>query len=358
MTCAKAVSSYLLVWALPSGIAAAQDTKQQPKLAGDAFKNVQVLKDLPEEQFWATMSFFADSLGVNCERCHQTPFEADIKPEKIKARQMIRMVRDLNARYFDRNQKVTCNSCHRGTTAPVAQPSLDAQHWMDFTRVEGPLPDGAGLIARYQELTGVAAVATPHTERVYYEMTIYLSEAPPRKEFTELTTGGPNRFRMSRTSDSGTQAWIRDGDAGWTQDANGWQATDGNKMFDISGEASSFNWLTLKGVSGPKTVKTDIARGRPVAVVEVNDGGEREWLYFDQKTGLLLRRRGFFPTYFADGCSDMEFDDYRQVGPVKLPFLVQILNPSGNGLTIRKVKERVLLPNFDAKLFTKPETEK
>jgi len=37
---------------------------------------------------------------------------------------------------------------------------------------------------------------------------------------------------------------------------------------------------------------------------------------------------------------------------------VQILNPSGNGLTIRKVKERVLLPNFDAKLFTKPETEK
>ena len=358
MTCAKAVSSYLLVWALPSGIAAAQDTKQQPKLAGDAFKNVQVLKDLPEEQFWATMSFFADSLGVNCERCHQTPFEADIKPEKIKARQMIRMVRDLNARYFEGNQKVTCNSCHRGTTAPVAQPSLDAQHWMDFTRVEGPLPDGAGLIARYQKLTGVAAAATPHTERVSYEMTIYLSEAPPRKEFTELTTGGPNRFRMSRTSDSGTQAWIRDGDAGWTQDANGWQATDGNKMFDISGEASSFNWLTLKGVSGPKTVKTDIARGRPVAVVEVNDGGERVWLYFDQKTGLLLRRRGFFPTYFADGCSDMEFDDYRQVGPVKLPFLVQILNPSGNGLTIRKVKERVLLPNFDAKLFTKPETEK
>ena len=86
MTCAKAVSSYLLLWALPCGIAAAQDTKQQPKLAGDAFRNVQVLKDLPEEQFWATMSFFADSLGVNCEHCHQTPYEADIKPEKIKAR--------------------------------------------------------------------------------------------------------------------------------------------------------------------------------------------------------------------------------------------------------------------------------
>jgi hypothetical protein len=357
VTCAAALSSYLLVWALPWGIAGAQDTKQ-PKLAGDAFKNVQVLKDLPEEQFWATMSFFADSLGVNCEHCHQTPYEADIKPEKIKARQMIRMVRDLNARYFDGTQKVTCNSCHRGTTAPVTQPSLDAQHWMDFNRVEGPLPDGAALIARYQKLTGVTAVATPHPERVSYEMTIYLSEAPPRKEFTELTTGGPNQFRLSKTNDNGTQAWIRDGAAGWTSDTNGWQATDGNKMFDISGEASSFNWLTLKGISGPKTVKMDIARGRPVAVVEVNDNGERVWLYFDQQSGLLLRRRGFFPTYFADACWDMEFDDYKQVGPVMLPFLVQILNPSGNGLTIRRAKERVLLPNLDPKLFTKPETAK
>jgi len=126
-------------------------------------------------------------------------------------------------------------------------------------------------------------------------------------------------------------------------------------MFDISGEASSFDWSTLNDVSGPKTVKMDIARGRPVAVVEANDRGERVWLYFDQQTGLLLRRRGFFPTYFADGSWDMEFDDYRQVGPVMLPFVVQILNSSGNGLTIRKAKERVLLPNSDAKLFANPE---
>ena len=99
-----------------------------------------------------------------------------------------------------------------------------------------------------------------------------------------------------------------------------------------------------------------MSRGRDVAVVEVKDRGERVWLYFDEHTGLLLRRREFFPTYFADGCWDMEFDDYRQVGPVMLPFIVQILNPSGNGLTIRKVKERVLIPEIDAKLFAKPES--
>jgi Photosynthetic reaction centre cytochrome C subunit len=357
---ARDLSSILLLLALPFGIAAAQESNQpeKPKLAGDAFKNVQALKDLPEEQFWATMSFFADSLGVNCERCHATPFEADKKPEKIKARQMILMVRDLNERYFGGAQKVTCNSCHRGTTIPVAQPSLDAQRWMDFARVEGPLPDGAGLIARYQKLTGVTAAAAPQPERVSYETTIYLSEAPPSKEDTVLTTGGLHRFRMSRHNDSGNQAWIRDGANGWIDGATGWQATDGNQMFDISSEASSFDWETLNDVTEPKTIKMDMARGRPAAIVEARHHGERVWLYFDQQTGLLLRRRTFFPTYFADGCWDVEFDNYKRVGPVMLPFLVQILNPSGNGLTIRKAKERVLLPNPDAKLFTKPETAK
>ena len=71
MTFARTISSFLLLLALPCGVVVAQATKEptKPPLAGDAFKNVQVLKDLPEEQFWATMSFFADSLGVNCEHC-------------------------------------------------------------------------------------------------------------------------------------------------------------------------------------------------------------------------------------------------------------------------------------------------
>jgi|GEM_PF-1656402 len=357
MTLERAVSGFLLLLSLPSGIVAAQGTTQpeKPKLAGNIFKNVQVLKDLPEQQFWETMSFFTDSLGVNCERCHETPFEADKKPEKIKARQMIRMVLDLNARYFDGTRKVTCNSCHRGTTIPLDEPSLDAHRWMDFGRAEGPLPDGAALIARYKRLTGVSAAAALHAERVSYEMTIYLSEASPRRQNTELTIAAPDRFRMSTRNDASTREWIRDGATGWTHDADGWQAVDGSKMFDISSEASSFKWENLKDVTDPKSLKMDMARGRQATVVEARDHGERVWLYFDNKTGLLLRRRAFSPSYFADSCWDIEYDDYRRVGPVVLPYLVQILNPSGNGLTIRKVKERALVRNLDARLFAKPD---
>jgi hypothetical protein len=349
--------SLLLLLALRCEIGIAQQTAQpaKPKLAGDAFKNVQVLKNLPEGQFWATMSFFADSLGVNCERCHADPFEADKKPEKVKARQMIRMVLDLNARYFDGAPRVTCYSCHRGNSATIAEPSLDAQRWMDFTRVEGPLPDAAALIDRYQKLTGAAAPAVPQAQRVSYEMTIYLSEAAPKKVNTELTVGGPRQFHMSTRSDDGLQEWVRNQASGWTNGAHGWEAVDGNKMFDASSEASSFDWETLRDITEPKTVKMDMARGRPAAVVEGKAHGERVWLYFDRESGFLLRRRTFFPTYFADGCWDVDYDDYRRVDQFTLPFLVQILNPAGNGLTVRKAKERVLLHQPDAKLFAKPE---
>ena len=352
----RAIPGLFLLLVSSFSIARGQSDAQaaKPKTAGEAFKNVQVLKDLPEGQFWATMSFFADSLGVNCERCHADPYDQDRKPEKIKARQMIRMVRDMNERYFASEQKVTCNTCHRGTTLPVRQPALDAQHWIDFSKLEAPLPSGAGLIARYRKLTGVAAAAASRAERVSYDMTIYLSEAPPRKEVTELTIGGPDRFRMIRNSDGRRREWIRNGDVAWAATGDGWKAADGNEMNDISGEAASFDWETLKDVSGPKAIQREMARGRQAVVVEARDHGERVWLYFDERTGLLLRKRSFSPSFFADECWDVEYDDYRKVGAVTLPFLVQILNPSGNGLTVRKVTERMLIAHLDEALFNKP----
>src|SRR5580658_5882754 len=42
----------------------------KPVLAGDFFKNVQVLKDIPVDEFMDTMGFFAASLSLNCIDCH------------------------------------------------------------------------------------------------------------------------------------------------------------------------------------------------------------------------------------------------------------------------------------------------
>ena len=47
-----------------------QQTAQKPLMAEEVFKNVQILKGIPVNQFMDTMGFFAVSLGLNCVYCH------------------------------------------------------------------------------------------------------------------------------------------------------------------------------------------------------------------------------------------------------------------------------------------------
>src|ERR1041385_1791824 len=78
----------------------AQQTAQKPLMAEEVFKNVQILKGIPVNQFMDTMGFFAASLGLNCVYCHvPESLEnwdrfADDVPRKRMARSMITMVND------------------------------------------------------------------------------------------------------------------------------------------------------------------------------------------------------------------------------------------------------------------------
>src|SRR5437870_6605941 len=77
----------------------AQQTAQKPLMAEEVFKNVQILKGIPVNQFMDTMGFFAASLGLNCVFCHVPEslenWErfADDVPRKRMARTMILMVK-------------------------------------------------------------------------------------------------------------------------------------------------------------------------------------------------------------------------------------------------------------------------
>src|SRR6266849_9743803 len=79
---------------------------QRPLMAEDVFKNVQVLKGIPVNQFMDTMGFFAAALGLNCTGCHVaeslqdwSKFAEDV-PRKRMARQMIQMVNGMNKANF------------------------------------------------------------------------------------------------------------------------------------------------------------------------------------------------------------------------------------------------------------------
>jgi hypothetical protein len=47
-------------------------------LAEDIFKNVQVLRGIPVDEFMDTMGFFAASLGLNCTSCHGLAVASDV----------------------------------------------------------------------------------------------------------------------------------------------------------------------------------------------------------------------------------------------------------------------------------------
>ena len=95
-------------------------TESKPLMAEDVFKNIQVLKGIPVNEFMETMGFFSASLSYNCTDCHVSEslqswakFADDI-PAKRRARGMILMVNAFNKANFGGRRVLTCYSCHRG----------------------------------------------------------------------------------------------------------------------------------------------------------------------------------------------------------------------------------------------------
>src|ERR1051326_6759835 len=101
-------------------------TAQQPAVAGATRPNLHVLQALPESQLFPLMNLLSTSLGVRCDYCHvqkapnltRTPsnvggwvWDSDDKPQKRTAREMMRMVIDLNASRFKGESRITCYTC-------------------------------------------------------------------------------------------------------------------------------------------------------------------------------------------------------------------------------------------------------
>ena len=64
----------------------------------------------------------AQGLGVMCDTCHVADRSSDEKPEKLTARMMFAMVKDINAKFPDGKVHVTCYTCHRGAVMPLTAP--------------------------------------------------------------------------------------------------------------------------------------------------------------------------------------------------------------------------------------------
>ena len=126
-------------------------------------KNLQVLpKDMPRAEVVARMRTFTGALGVRCEYCHVAvklpdgreqvqDYSLDDKDTKKTARDMLRMVGDINDKYLkamgrtmtDRT-RVSCETCHHGIAKPrTIQAEVGAA-------IDAAGPDSA--IALYRDL--------------------------------------------------------------------------------------------------------------------------------------------------------------------------------------------------------------
>ena len=81
---------------------------------------------LSGDQVPAAMQTFVKGLGLldkgTCAYCHVEDRSSDEKPQKVTARKMVAMVRELNARFQDGKPHITCYTCHRGSPTPEMAP--------------------------------------------------------------------------------------------------------------------------------------------------------------------------------------------------------------------------------------------
>ncbi|MGH2553195.1 MAG: c-type cytochrome [Chitinophagaceae bacterium] len=98
-------------------------------------RNLKVLPlDISDEKLDSIMKTYNVALGVECKFCHvpeigfpdSLNYASDKEPMKENARGMMRMVIDINSRYFYYDQQkrpeylntITCNNCHQGHPLP------------------------------------------------------------------------------------------------------------------------------------------------------------------------------------------------------------------------------------------------
>ena len=95
--------------------------------AGQVFRNVKLLKDMPAGEFLRTMEDqYGRGLGWTCSNCHVPgKFDDDVKKNKRIARQMQAMQNYINDRALSRVKeldaeydKATCAMCHHGSNEP------------------------------------------------------------------------------------------------------------------------------------------------------------------------------------------------------------------------------------------------
>lgn len=367
---ASTVMAFTLLVMASNGVSITASQDQADKPVEQVRKNIQVLKGLPDSQLFLLMNFVGDSLGVSCDYCHvkgeknpQTGedtwlWEKDDKRQKSVAREMMRMVLDLNQKTFKREAVVTCYTCHRGSTRPermIALPPRDfVQEALQTRQTQRALPTAQEVIAKYVSAVGVKQ----NSASIPIAMTMTgRFENRSGSGNLEIIVKQPNKYLMKETTASqGLITRGTNGTTAWVKTAKGVTEITGDRLRTSIATVALYNPIKTPNSLSHATVTASVRiddRDAYALTIE-NSSTESTQLFFDVETGLLLRRVNVTNTMLGPLNVQWDFSDYREINGLKLPFRIRISDVSAFDTTIRRFNEIKIDPTVDDRIFDLP----
>lgn len=358
---ALAATGIAVVGLISAGLAVAQPAApDKPLLAEQVFKNIQVLKGIPVDDFMETMGIMTAALQFDCSDCHanagtdRVDWAADT-PRKRTARRMVTMVATINKDNFGGRQMVTCWTCHRNRDRPLVTPTMEAIYTTpslepDDVIVSPPgLPAPSSILDKYIEASGGAQRLAGLTSFVGKGTSVGFggfggggdveidAKVPDQRATIILFKAETGRGDQIR-SYNGRTGWVRTplnvlgefqlsgGDLdGARFDA---QLSFPGQIKQIltnlkTGPPSSI--MDLPGPSSQTSLQQDLALGQSHECEVVQGTGPRGLLvtlYFDRQNGLLLRELRYGNSPIGRVPTQIDYGNYRDVNGIKLPFRI------------------------------------
>jgi len=358
---ALAATGIAVVALISAGLAVAQPAApDKPLLAEQVFKNIQVLKGIPVDDFMETMGIMTAALQFDCSDCHanagtdRVDWAADT-PRKRTARRMVAMVATINKDNFGGRQMVTCWTCHRNRDRPLVTPTMEAIYTTpslepDDVIVSPPgLPAPGSILDKYIEASGGAQRLAGLTSFVGKGTSVGFGGFGGGGE-VEIDAKVPDQratiILFKAETGRGDQIRSYNGRTGWVRTPlnvlGEFQLSGGDldgARFDAqlsfpgqikqiltnlkTGPPTSI--MDLPGPSSQTSLQQDLALGQSHECDVVQGTGPRGLLvtlYFDRQNGLLLRELRYGNSPIGRVPTQIDYGNYRDVNGIKLPFRI------------------------------------
>jgi Photosynthetic reaction centre cytochrome C subunit len=292
------------------------------------FKDLQLLKDLSEEEVGMTMRYFAASTGRTCSNCHQLDpatgrldFAAKTDAKKT-SREMIKIVQTVNAGGEEFGKvKINCGTCHQGqgrpaglqqatmmTTDQMVQANT-MQTMMALRAANPPAPGGPGgpggggrngpppgppaaeVLKKYADALGSAA-ATLQSRELTGIVTTRTAQVVP----FSIKQKGSMYLETIQSVPAGQTIGF-DGKAGWSKSG---ERVNDLVAFPLHSALRGADMLLATDIAAKyptlestKRAQFTLAQGGipfDAIILRGTSGTTTEQFFFDEATGLLMRR--------------------------------------------------------------------